>query len=201
MAPSSLPMPPMTEPPPPLRMPSMPPYSQPPPPGVFPMTSKPESHVCLNRRALINLPRTPLTCSFVCWRPCIGPAHLIYDGNSEAGVILLLLLSEFPPSGQCFFFLSVVSLFHWFNRAFYFPITWATFWLATLAWAFVSPRTPTVGNLWDWHPQPPINHHVFSTNWTTWCGAASYSSSSFASTSSFLFRICVTSPPVCPVGM
>uniref|UniRef100_H3DLI3 RNA binding motif protein 27 n=1 Tax=Tetraodon nigroviridis TaxID=99883 RepID=H3DLI3_TETNG len=39
MAPTSLPMPPITEPPPPLRMPSVPPYSQPPPPGVFPMTN------------------------------------------------------------------------------------------------------------------------------------------------------------------
>ncbi|XP_027129374.1 RNA-binding protein 27 isoform X3 [Larimichthys crocea] len=38
MPPAGLPMPPITEPPPPLRMPSMPPYGQPPPPGVFPMT-------------------------------------------------------------------------------------------------------------------------------------------------------------------
>ncbi|KAM4544545.1 RNA-binding protein 27 isoform 2-T2 [Odontesthes bonariensis] len=37
MPPAGLPMPPITEPPPPLRMPSMPPYGQPPPPGVFPM--------------------------------------------------------------------------------------------------------------------------------------------------------------------
>lgn len=40
MPPAGLPIPPITEPPPPLRMPSMPPYGQPPPPGVFPMTSK-----------------------------------------------------------------------------------------------------------------------------------------------------------------
>ncbi|KAM9728109.1 RNA-binding protein 27 isoform 3-T3 [Menidia menidia] len=39
MPPAGLPMPPITEPPPPLRMPSMPPYGQPPPPGVFPMTN------------------------------------------------------------------------------------------------------------------------------------------------------------------
>ncbi|XP_034746798.1 RNA-binding protein 27 isoform X3 [Etheostoma cragini] len=38
MPPAGLPMPPITEPPPPLRMPAMPPYGQPPPPGVFPMT-------------------------------------------------------------------------------------------------------------------------------------------------------------------
>ncbi|XP_049447746.1 RNA-binding protein 27 isoform X2 [Epinephelus fuscoguttatus] len=38
MPPTGLPMPPITEPPPPLRMPAMPPYGQPPPPGVFPMT-------------------------------------------------------------------------------------------------------------------------------------------------------------------
>ncbi|KAM4726338.1 RNA-binding protein 27 isoform 2-T2 [Anableps anableps] len=38
MPPSGLPMPPITEPPPSLRMPAMPPYAQPPPPGVFPMT-------------------------------------------------------------------------------------------------------------------------------------------------------------------
>ncbi|XP_040005857.1 RNA-binding protein 27 isoform X4 [Xiphias gladius] len=38
MPPAGLPMPPITEPPPSLRMPSMPPYGQPPPPGVFPMT-------------------------------------------------------------------------------------------------------------------------------------------------------------------
>ncbi|XP_018547845.1 RNA-binding protein 27 isoform X2 [Lates calcarifer] len=38
MPPTGLPMPPITEPPPTLRMPSMPPYGQPPPPGVFPMT-------------------------------------------------------------------------------------------------------------------------------------------------------------------
>ncbi|XP_023285239.1 RNA-binding protein 27 isoform X3 [Seriola lalandi dorsalis] len=37
MPPAGLPMPPITEPPPSLRMPSMPPYGQPPPPGVFPM--------------------------------------------------------------------------------------------------------------------------------------------------------------------
>uniref|UniRef100_A0A3B5A476 RNA binding motif protein 27 n=1 Tax=Stegastes partitus TaxID=144197 RepID=A0A3B5A476_9TELE len=41
MPPAGLPMPPITEPPPPLRMPSMPPYGQPPPPGVFPMTGPP----------------------------------------------------------------------------------------------------------------------------------------------------------------
>ncbi|CAG5872098.1 unnamed protein product [Menidia menidia] len=41
MPPAGLPMPPITEPPPPLRMPSMPPYGQPPPPGVFPMTRPP----------------------------------------------------------------------------------------------------------------------------------------------------------------
>lgn len=40
MPPTGLPMPPITEPPPPLRIPSMPPYGQPPPPGVFPMTGK-----------------------------------------------------------------------------------------------------------------------------------------------------------------
>uniref|UniRef100_A0A8D0APT8 RNA binding motif protein 27 n=1 Tax=Sander lucioperca TaxID=283035 RepID=A0A8D0APT8_SANLU len=40
MPPTGLPMPPITEPPPPLRMPAMPPYGQPPPPGVFPMTGK-----------------------------------------------------------------------------------------------------------------------------------------------------------------
>ncbi|CAI5643072.1 unnamed protein product [Oreochromis niloticus] len=38
LPPAGLPMPPITEPPPSLRMPSMPPYGQPPPPGVFPMT-------------------------------------------------------------------------------------------------------------------------------------------------------------------
>ncbi|XP_044077464.1 RNA-binding protein 27 isoform X2 [Siniperca chuatsi] len=41
MPPAGLPMPPITEPPPPLRMPSMPPYGQPPPPGVFPMAGPP----------------------------------------------------------------------------------------------------------------------------------------------------------------
>ncbi|XP_032388848.1 RNA-binding protein 27 isoform X2 [Etheostoma spectabile] len=41
MPPAGLPMPPITEPPPPLRMPAMPPYGQPPPPGVFPMTGPP----------------------------------------------------------------------------------------------------------------------------------------------------------------
>ncbi|GAA6226257.1 RNA-binding protein 27 isoform X1 [Lates japonicus] len=41
MPPTGLPMPPITEPPPTLRMPSMPPYGQPPPPGVFPMTGPP----------------------------------------------------------------------------------------------------------------------------------------------------------------
>ncbi|XP_033466974.1 RNA-binding protein 27 isoform X2 [Epinephelus lanceolatus] len=41
MPPTGLPMPPITEPPPPLRMPAMPPYGQPPPPGVFPMTGPP----------------------------------------------------------------------------------------------------------------------------------------------------------------
>lgn len=40
MPPGGLPMPPITEPPPSLRMPAMPPYSQPPPPGVFPMTGE-----------------------------------------------------------------------------------------------------------------------------------------------------------------
>lgn len=40
MPPAGLPVPPITEPPPPLRMPSLPPYGQPPPPGVFPMTGK-----------------------------------------------------------------------------------------------------------------------------------------------------------------
>ncbi|MEQ2201742.1 hypothetical protein XENOCAPTIV_017334, partial [Xenoophorus captivus] len=38
MPPARLPMPPITEPPPSLRLPAMPPYTQPPPPGVFPMT-------------------------------------------------------------------------------------------------------------------------------------------------------------------
>ncbi|XP_040907880.1 RNA-binding protein 27 isoform X3 [Toxotes jaculatrix] len=38
MPPAGMPMPPITEPPPSLRIPSMPPYGQPPPPGVFPMT-------------------------------------------------------------------------------------------------------------------------------------------------------------------
>uniref|UniRef100_A0A3B3XLI2 RNA binding motif protein 27 n=1 Tax=Poecilia mexicana TaxID=48701 RepID=A0A3B3XLI2_9TELE len=38
MPPAGMPMPPITEPPPSLRMPAMPPYAQPPPPGVFPMT-------------------------------------------------------------------------------------------------------------------------------------------------------------------
>ncbi|XP_029375018.1 RNA-binding protein 27 isoform X3 [Echeneis naucrates] len=37
MPPAGLPMPPITEPPPSLRIPSMPPFGQPPPPGVFPM--------------------------------------------------------------------------------------------------------------------------------------------------------------------
>ncbi|KAM7374591.1 hypothetical protein PAMP_007238 [Pampus punctatissimus] len=41
MPPAGLPMPPITEPPPSLRIPPMPPYSQPPPPGVFPMTGPP----------------------------------------------------------------------------------------------------------------------------------------------------------------
>ncbi|PWA22775.1 hypothetical protein CCH79_00002429, partial [Gambusia affinis] len=41
MPPAGLPMPPITEPPPSLRMPAMPPYAQPPPPGVFPMTGPP----------------------------------------------------------------------------------------------------------------------------------------------------------------
>lgn len=41
LPPAGLPMPPITEPPPSLRMPSMPPYGQPPPPGVFPMTGPP----------------------------------------------------------------------------------------------------------------------------------------------------------------
>ncbi|XP_061595453.1 RNA-binding protein 27 isoform X1 [Cololabis saira] len=41
MPPTGMPMPPITEPPPPLRMPAMPPYGQPPPPGVFPMTRPP----------------------------------------------------------------------------------------------------------------------------------------------------------------
>ncbi|XP_068571835.1 RNA-binding protein 27 isoform X3 [Cebidichthys violaceus] len=41
MPPAGLPMPPITEPPPPLRMPVMPPYGQPPPPGVFPMSGPP----------------------------------------------------------------------------------------------------------------------------------------------------------------
>ncbi|XP_041864449.1 RNA-binding protein 27 isoform X1 [Melanotaenia boesemani] len=41
MPPTGLPMPPITEPPPSLRMPSLPPYGQPPPPGVFPMTGPP----------------------------------------------------------------------------------------------------------------------------------------------------------------
>ncbi|XP_029030597.1 RNA-binding protein 27 isoform X2 [Betta splendens] len=41
MPPAGLPMPPITEPPPTLRMPSMPPYGQPPPPGIFPMTRPP----------------------------------------------------------------------------------------------------------------------------------------------------------------
>ncbi|XP_037544195.1 RNA-binding protein 27 [Nematolebias whitei] len=41
MPPTGLPMPPITEPPPSLRMPSMPPYGQPPPPGVFSMTGPP----------------------------------------------------------------------------------------------------------------------------------------------------------------
>uniref|UniRef100_A0A671V1R4 RNA binding motif protein 27 n=1 Tax=Sparus aurata TaxID=8175 RepID=A0A671V1R4_SPAAU len=48
MPPAGLPMPPITEPPPPLRMPAMPPYGQPPPPGVFPMT------VCLHFCTLDN---------------------------------------------------------------------------------------------------------------------------------------------------
>ncbi|XP_021167570.2 RNA-binding protein 27 isoform X1 [Fundulus heteroclitus] len=41
MPPTGLPMPPITEPPPSLRLPAMPPYPQPPPPGVFPMTGPP----------------------------------------------------------------------------------------------------------------------------------------------------------------
>uniref|UniRef100_A0A3P8TNB6 RNA binding motif protein 27 n=1 Tax=Amphiprion percula TaxID=161767 RepID=A0A3P8TNB6_AMPPE len=41
MPPTGLPMPPITEPPPSLRMPSMPPYGQPPPPGIFPMAGPP----------------------------------------------------------------------------------------------------------------------------------------------------------------
>ncbi|XP_026228068.1 RNA-binding protein 27 isoform X2 [Anabas testudineus] len=41
MPPAGLAMPPITEPPPSLRMPSMPPYGQPPPPGIFPMTGPP----------------------------------------------------------------------------------------------------------------------------------------------------------------
>uniref|UniRef100_A0A8C3FYZ8 RNA binding motif protein 27 n=1 Tax=Cyclopterus lumpus TaxID=8103 RepID=A0A8C3FYZ8_CYCLU len=41
MPPAGLPMPPITEPPPPLRMPVMPPFGQPPPPGVFPMNGPP----------------------------------------------------------------------------------------------------------------------------------------------------------------
>ncbi|XP_014892262.1 RNA-binding protein 27 [Poecilia latipinna] len=41
MPPAGMPMPPITEPPPSLRMPAMPPYAQPPPPGVFPMTGPP----------------------------------------------------------------------------------------------------------------------------------------------------------------
>ncbi|KAM7398273.1 hypothetical protein PAMA_006264 [Pampus argenteus] len=41
MPPAGLPMPPITEPPPSLRIPPMPPYGQPPPPGVFPMTGPP----------------------------------------------------------------------------------------------------------------------------------------------------------------
>ncbi|XP_015245348.1 PREDICTED: RNA-binding protein 27 [Cyprinodon variegatus] len=41
MPPAGLPMPPITEPPPSLRLPVMPPYPQPPPPGVFPMTGPP----------------------------------------------------------------------------------------------------------------------------------------------------------------
>ncbi|XP_028277594.1 RNA-binding protein 27 [Parambassis ranga] len=41
MPPAGLPMPPITEPPASLRMPSMPPFGQPPPPGVFPMTGPP----------------------------------------------------------------------------------------------------------------------------------------------------------------
>uniref|UniRef100_A0A3Q0S545 RNA binding motif protein 27 n=1 Tax=Amphilophus citrinellus TaxID=61819 RepID=A0A3Q0S545_AMPCI len=40
LPPAGLPMPPITEPPPSLRLPSMPPYGQPPPPGVFPMTGE-----------------------------------------------------------------------------------------------------------------------------------------------------------------
>lgn len=45
MPPAGLPMPPITEPPPPLRMPAMPPYGQPPPPGVFPMTGEYYHHI------------------------------------------------------------------------------------------------------------------------------------------------------------
>ncbi|XP_037322845.2 RNA-binding protein 27 isoform X4 [Pungitius pungitius] len=41
MPPTGLPRPPITEPPPPLRMPAMPPFGQPPPPGVFPMSGPP----------------------------------------------------------------------------------------------------------------------------------------------------------------
>lgn len=41
MPPAGLPMPPITEPPPSLRIPPMPPYGQPPPPGIFPLTGPP----------------------------------------------------------------------------------------------------------------------------------------------------------------
>ncbi|KAF3705639.1 RNA-binding protein 27 RNA-binding motif protein 27 [Channa argus] len=41
MPPAGLTMPPITEPPPSLRIPTMPPYGQPPPPGIFPMTGPP----------------------------------------------------------------------------------------------------------------------------------------------------------------
>ncbi|KAM9333706.1 RNA-binding protein 27 isoform 2-T2 [Pholidichthys leucotaenia] len=49
MPPAGLPMPPITEPPPSIRMPAMPPYGQPPPPGVFPMPGFPNTsriHFC-----------------------------------------------------------------------------------------------------------------------------------------------------------
>ncbi|XP_026183588.1 RNA-binding protein 27 isoform X2 [Mastacembelus armatus] len=41
MPPAGMPMPPITKPPPSIRMPSLPPYGQPPPPGIFPMTGPP----------------------------------------------------------------------------------------------------------------------------------------------------------------
>uniref|UniRef100_A0A3Q3WSJ9 Uncharacterized protein n=1 Tax=Mola mola TaxID=94237 RepID=A0A3Q3WSJ9_MOLML len=50
MPPTGLPMPPITEPPPPLRIPSMPPYGQPPPPGVFPMTGNSGMFCCITQR-------------------------------------------------------------------------------------------------------------------------------------------------------